>query len=118
MSTGTVRPTSGGPKTAPSVRKNGQPPHSQPRPAFRPAASLTSYSKRLASRTALAATKAKEAEMKEEKEAARQERITAIKEKRARKVERERFEKMAETMHKRRVERVRRREKRNKALKS
>ncbi|MCJ1432993.1 hypothetical protein MMC27_002352 [Xylographa pallens] len=118
MSTASVRPSSGGPKTAPSVRKNGQPPHTLPRPPFRPTASLTPYSKRLASRTALAATKAKEKEMKAEKETARQERIAAIKDKRARKAERERFEKMAETMHRRRVERARRRERRNKALKS
>lgn len=56
--------------------------------------------------------------MKDEKEAERQARVQAIKDKRAAKAERERFEKMAETMHRRRVERVRRREKRNKALKS
>ncbi|MCJ1315492.1 hypothetical protein MMC15_000812 [Xylographa vitiligo] len=111
-----VRLSSGGPKTAPSVRKNGLPPHTVPRPPFRPTSSLTPYSKRLASRTALAATKAKEKEMKEEKEAARQERIAAIKDKQARKAERERFERMAETMHRKKVERRRRREGRNKKL--
>ncbi|MCJ1280891.1 hypothetical protein MMC26_000208 [Xylographa opegraphella] len=118
MSTASTRPTSGGPKSAPSIRKNGQPPHPHPRPPFRPSASLTPYSKRLAARTALAATKAKEKEMKAEKEAGRQERVAAIKDKRARKAERERFERMAETMHRRRVERVRRREGRNRVLKS
>ncbi|MCJ1378461.1 hypothetical protein MMC17_001560 [Xylographa soralifera] len=112
-----VRPTSGGPKAAPSVRKNGQPPHASPT-AFRPSASLTPYSKRLAARTALAATKAHENELKAEKETARQARVAALLEKRARKAERERFEKMAETMHRRRVERVRRREGRNRAVRS
>ena len=56
--------------------------------------------------------------MKDEKEAARQTRIAAIKDKRARKTERERFERMAETMHRKRVDRVRRREGRNGKLRS
>lgn len=47
-----------------------------------------------------------------------QRRITAIKDKRAAKEERERYEKMAEKMHAKRVERLKRREKRNKLLKS
>ena len=47
-----------------------------------------------------------------------QRRIQAIRDKRAAKAEKERYEKMAETMHKKRVERLRRREKRNKMLKS
>lgn len=45
-------------------------------------------------------------------------RIQAIKDKRAAKEERERYEKMAEKMHRKRVERLKRREKRNKLLKS
>jgi hypothetical protein len=48
----------------------------------------------------------------------RQRRITAIKEKRAKKEEKARYEKLAETMHKKRVERLKRKEKRNKMLKS
>jgi rRNA-processing protein CGR1 len=47
-----------------------------------------------------------------------QRRIQAIKDKRAVKEEKARYEKMAETMHKKRVERLKRREKRNKMLKS
>lgn len=47
-----------------------------------------------------------------------QRRVEAIKTKRAAKEERERFAKMEEKMHKRRVERLKRREKRNKMLKS
>jgi rRNA-processing protein CGR1 len=47
-----------------------------------------------------------------------QRRVDAIKTKRAAKEERERFAKMEEKMHKRRVERLKRREKRNKMLKS
>ncbi len=47
-----------------------------------------------------------------------QRRIQAIKDKRAAKEERERYEKMAEKMHRKRVERLKRREKRNKLLKS
>ena len=47
-----------------------------------------------------------------------QRRIQAIKDKRAAKAEKERYEKMAEKMHAKRVERLKRREKRNKLLKS
>jgi hypothetical protein len=47
-----------------------------------------------------------------------QRRIQAIKDKRAAKEEKERYEKMAEKMHRRRVERLKRREKRNKLLNS
>jgi rRNA-processing protein CGR1 len=47
-----------------------------------------------------------------------QRRTDALRTKRAAKEERERFAKMEEKMHKRRVERVKRREKRNKMLKS
>ncbi|MCJ1355855.1 MAG: hypothetical protein MMC33_005847 [Icmadophila ericetorum] len=89
-----------------------------PKTAFRPTAKLTSYEKRAAQRQALSATKAKEKEMKDEKEVERQRRIQAIKDKRATKEEKARYEKMAEKMHKKRVERVKRREKRNKMLKS
>ncbi|KAK0107482.1 hypothetical protein ONS96_003295 [Cadophora gregata f. sp. sojae] len=44
--------------------------------------------------------------------------IQAIKDKRAKKEEKARFEKLAETMHRKRVERLKRKEKRNKMLKS
>ena len=47
-----------------------------------------------------------------------QRRIQAIKDKRAAREEKERYEKMAEKMHRKRVERLKRREKRNKLLKS
>lgn len=92
----------------------------------------------------MAAMKAKEKEMKEEKEAARQvssdlywsdfvritgvehyhtdspaqQRIQAIKDKRAKKEEKVRYEKMAEKMHRKRVDRLKRKEKRNKLLNS
>jgi rRNA-processing protein CGR1 len=117
----------------------------EPKSAFRPKAGNSSYAKRLEERKAMGAVKAKEKEMKEEKEAERQvsypsadevfcfisilhkdkawltvgqRRIKAIKDKRAVKEEKARYEKMAETMHKKRVERLKRREKRNKMLKS
>ena len=47
-----------------------------------------------------------------------QEKVTKLKDKRAKKAERERYEKMALTMHKKRVERLKRKEKRNKMIKS
>lgn len=47
-----------------------------------------------------------------------QRRMQVIKDKRAAKEEKERYEKMAEKMHAKRVERLKRREKRNKLLKS
>ena len=56
--------------------------------------------------------------MKEEKEAERQRRIQAIKDRRGAKEEKDRYEKMAEKMHRKVVERKRKREKRNKLLKS
>lgn len=83
--------------------------------------------------------KAKEKEMKDEKEAERQvrrgitwaymrlgplltghlqRRILAIREKRTKKEEAERYEKLAEKMHHKRVERLKRKEKRNKMLNS
>ncbi|KAL1603808.1 rRNA-processing protein cgr1 [Paraconiothyrium brasiliense] len=99
------------------MKKNGKQWHDNKR-AFRPRANQSSFEKRTAERKALAATKAKEKEMKDEKEAERQRRIEAIRTKRAAKEERERFQKMEEKMHKKRVERLKRREKRNKLLAS
>lgn len=86
--------------------------------AFRPRANLTSWEKRTAERKALIAVKAKEKELKDEKAAVKQAQVDRIREKRAKKEERERFAKMEEKMHKKRVERLKRREKRNAMLKS
>ncbi|KAJ5489556.1 rRNA-processing protein cgrA [Penicillium diatomitis] len=107
------------PATVPAVgmRKNGKNWHSTKK-AFRPTAGLTSYAKRQETRKQLEANKEREREMKEEKEAERQAHIQRIKDKRAAKEEKARFEKMAEKMHAKRVERLRRREKRNKLLNS
>ncbi|OCL02359.1 hypothetical protein AOQ84DRAFT_443439 [Glonium stellatum] len=113
-------PTAASAEVIPAVqgmRQNGKNWHQQ-KSAFRPRAGQTSYEKRAEERKALAAVKAKEKEMKDEKEAERQRRIQAIKDKRAAKEERERFQKMEVKMHRKRVERLKRREKRNKMLKS
>lgn len=121
----------------PVVRKNGKNWH-ESRKAFRPTAGQTSYAKRAARQAQETEVKKLEKEMKDEKEAERQvslrlhlarasigtlltcekRRIQAIKDKRAAKEEKERYEKMAEKMHRKRVERLKRREKRNKMLKS
>ncbi|KAK5718898.1 rRNA-processing protein cgr1 [Elasticomyces elasticus] len=98
-------------------RKNGKQWH-ETRKAFRPTSGQTPYVKRAAKNAQEAEVKKLETEMKAEKEQERQHRIQAIKDKRAAKEEKERFEKMALKMHAKRVERVRRREKRNKLLKS
>jgi len=47
-----------------------------------------------------------------------QRKVQAIKDKRAAKEEKARYEKLAETMHRKRVERLKRKEKRNMMLKS
>ncbi|KIM97755.1 hypothetical protein OIDMADRAFT_20224 [Oidiodendron maius Zn] len=99
------------------MRKNGKQWHA-PKSAFRPKAGNSSYATRVKREKAMSAVKATEKMMKDEKEAERQKRISAIKDKRAAKEERIRYEKMAETMHKKRVERLKRKEKRNKMLKS
>ncbi|KAK4560895.1 rRNA-processing protein cgr1 [Recurvomyces mirabilis] len=99
------------------VRKNGKDWHA-PRKAFRPTAGQTSYAKRAEKEAQTAEVKKLEREMKAEKEEERQRRIQAIKDKRAAKEEKARYELMAQKMHAKRVERLRRREKRNKMLKS
>ncbi|KAM0256659.1 hypothetical protein ACHAQJ_004813 [Trichoderma viride] len=99
------------------MRKNGKQWHA-PKKAFRPTAGLSSYEQRTRDRAAMTQMKAKEKEMKEEKEEIRKQRIQAIKDKRAKKEERERYEKLAEKMHHKRVERLKRKEKRNKLLNS
>ncbi|PUU73004.1 hypothetical protein B9Z19DRAFT_1111439 [Tuber borchii] len=99
------------------TRKNGKS-WKPAKTAFRPKAGASlSWEARLEQRLALAATKLREKEMKEEKEAARQERNRVLKERREAKVEKERYERLAEKMHAKRVERIRRRERRNRALK-
>jgi len=99
------------------MKKNGKQWHDN-KGAFRPRANLTSWEKRTAERKALIAVKAKEKELKDEKAAVKQAQVDRIREKRAKKEERERFAKMEEKMHKKRVERLKRREKRNAMLKS
>ena len=89
-----------------------------PKRAFRPTAGQTSYAKRMALTKAQQVTKALEREMKDEKVAERDRRVQAIKDRRKAKEEKERYEKMAEKMHAKVVERRKRREKRNKLLKS
>lgn len=99
------------------MRKNGKNWHPQKK-AFRPTSGQTSFAKRMEQDKAKKATKALEQEMKDEKEQERQRRIQAIKDKRKAKEERERYAKMEEKMHRKLVERRKRREKRNKLLNS
>ncbi|KAJ9615678.1 rRNA-processing protein cgr1 [Cladophialophora chaetospira] len=98
-------------------RVNGKNWHA-PKTAFRPTSGQTSYAKRKEQDKANQIIKAREQEMKDEKEAERNRRIQAIKDRRKAKEEKERYDKMAEKMHKKLVERRKRREKRNKLLKS
>merc|ERR1712224_68366 len=94
------------------MRKNGKQWH-EPKKAFRPTRGLKSYERRTQERALMAQVKAKEKEMQEEKE-----RVAAIKEKRERKAEKERYEVLEAKMHKKRVERLKRKEKRNKMINS
>ncbi|PYH44789.1 CGR1 family protein [Aspergillus saccharolyticus JOP 1030-1] len=105
------------PTSVKGMRKNGKNWHDSKKP-FRPTAGMTSYAKRLESRKHQEAVKEHERELKEEKEAERKAHIQRIKDRRAAKEEKERYEKMAEKMHRKRVERLKRREKRNKLLSS
>ena len=104
--------------------------------AFRPMAGLTSYKQRIEQQKRIAATKLVEKDMKEEKESKRQVqlnsvhvsnneayhtmqyRIQTIKERREAREEKIRHEKLAQRMHAKKVERLKKREKRNKMLKS
>jgi rRNA-processing protein CGR1 len=81
-------------------------------------ASSRAFELRRAATTSLAATKAKEKELKDEKEAVRQSRIVKIRERREKKAERERWEKLQEKMGRKRADRKKRKEARNKLLKS
>ncbi|KAK4545716.1 hypothetical protein LTR36_002670 [Oleoguttula mirabilis] len=115
-STPAAAPSAKIPQTA-GMRKNGKQWHDTKK-AFRPTAGQTSYEKRAAKQSKEAEVKKLETEMKADKEAERQRKVQAIKDKRAAKEEKERYAKMAEKMHAKRVERLKRREKRNKVLKS
>lgn len=106
----TVKPT-----PTPSIRKNAKSWHPR-RTAFRPTPSTTTFAKRMARTTHDTQVKELAAEMKAEKAAERERRIQGIKDRRAAKEERERFQRMEEKMHRKRVERVKRREGRNKKL--
>ncbi|KAJ5329018.1 hypothetical protein N7541_000852 [Penicillium brevicompactum] len=116
MSTSTATPTTA---ATPNVgsRKNGKNWHGTKK-AFRPNAGLTSYAKRQEVRKQADAVKELEREMKAEHEAERKAHIQRIKDRREAKEEKLRYEKMAEKMHHKRVERLKRREKRNKLLSS
>ncbi|OQE84041.1 hypothetical protein PENNAL_c0029G02337 [Penicillium nalgiovense] len=123
MSTSTATPVA--PPTG--MRKNGKNWHGTKK-AFRPTAGLTSYAKRQELKKHNDAVKELEREMKEEQEAERktvsltdeplQARIQRIKDRREAKEEKLRYEKMAEKMHHKRIDRLKRREKRNKLLSS
>lgn len=99
------------------LRKNGKSWHATKK-AFRLTSGQTSYAKRKEQDEVRKATKAREQEMKDEKEEERNRRIQAIKDRRKAKEEKERYAKMEEKMHKKLVERRKRREKRNKLLNS
>ncbi|CAF9921088.1 MAG: hypothetical protein GOMPHAMPRED_002225 [Gomphillus americanus] len=114
--------------SAPSMRANGKNWHTTKKP-FRTLTSQgssatqsnsnkqsVSYLSREKERISMAATKARVVELKAEKKAAKDEAIRKIKDKREKKVERQRWEKLQEKLHKKVVERRRRREKRRSAL--
>jgi len=102
------------------------------RPGMRSA--RKTYEERQADRVAMAAMKAREKEMKDEKARKKkvtpppiqtiwiyadptQEQIQALKERREKAEEKARYEKLAARMHQKKIDRMKRREKRNKALK-
>ncbi|KAJ5963136.1 hypothetical protein N7481_013441 [Penicillium waksmanii] len=117
MSTTATAPAPEAPKSA-GMRKNGKNWHDSSKKPFRPNSGLTSYAKRKEAADQAKAVKELEREMKDEKEAERKAHIQRIKDRRAAKEEKARYEKMAEKMHAKRVERLKRREKRNKLLNS
>jgi len=108
----------------------------EPKKQFRPGmqSARKTYEARQADRVAMAAMKAREKEMKEEKTTKKkvsrhhphhhrayadssQEQIQALKERREKAEEKARYEKLAARMHQKKIDRMKRREKRNKALK-
>ncbi|SCU87622.1 LAMI_0D06810g1_1 [Lachancea mirantina] len=78
---------------------------------------LTSWELKLQKRLEDQQFKQKLKELKDEKEEKRQNRIQALRLRRENKEEKERYERLAAKMHAKKVDRLRRREKRNKALK-
>ncbi|GAO47938.1 hypothetical protein SAICODRAFT_67501 [Saitoella complicata NRRL Y-17804] len=79
--------------------------------------SHTSWDQRQKDRQTLESIKTRERELKEEQERERQEQAERIRARRAAKEEKERYELLKTKMHAKRVERLRRREKRSKLLK-
>ncbi|KAK9484933.1 hypothetical protein V1527DRAFT_513660 [Lipomyces starkeyi] len=77
----------------------------------------TGWQKREQERQERVAMKEREREMTEERKEAIRERVKRIKERAEEKAEKERYAKLSEKMHRKRVERLKRREKRNKLLK-
>lgn len=77
----------------------------------------TSFAKRNAKRLEEEQYKARINELKNEKEEARQSRINDLKRRREIKAEKERYEKLATKFHQKKVDRLRKKEKRNKLLK-
>ncbi|KAK6541046.1 hypothetical protein TWF694_008424 [Orbilia ellipsospora] len=127
MSTDLIDPTTASVPAVVGIRKSGKQ-WKHPKAPFKPGSTTTStapsakkqsktYLARQSLRLQSSLTKLKEKELKAEKEAERNARIQSIKDKRAAKEEKERYEKLAVKMHAKRVERLKRREKRNKLLK-
>jgi len=83
----------------------------------KPVRKQTSWELRQKDRAAHSVIKAKENQLKDDKQTRHDEGVNRIKERREKKAEKERYEKLASVMHSKRVERLRRREKRNKLLK-
>lgn len=83
----------------------------------KPVRKQTSWELRQKDRIAREVIKAKESQLKGDKQARHDEGVQKIKDRREKKAEKERYEKLAAVMHSKRVERLRRREKRNKLLK-
>ncbi|EGV61089.1 hypothetical protein CANTEDRAFT_116362 [Yamadazyma tenuis ATCC 10573] len=77
----------------------------------------TAFTKRNAKRLQEDQYKTRLKDLKQEKEDAQKARITELKRRRELQAEKERYEMMATKMHKRKVERLKRKEKRNKLLK-
>ncbi|CCX13680.1 Similar to rRNA-processing protein cgr-1; acc. no. Q7SDA6 [Pyronema omphalodes CBS 100304] len=91
----------------------------QTKTQFRPgmASGRKTFEERQVERQAYAAMKAREKEMKDEKIQKKKELSEKLKERREKKEEKERYEKLAAKMHQKKIDRLKRREKRNKALK-
>ncbi|OLL23464.1 rRNA-processing protein cgrA [Neolecta irregularis DAH-3] len=106
--------------TIPGIRKSGKQwkPPSKPSRRTQISASLkTSWSQRSALREKLAQIKSHELRLHTEKLAEKERRVGIIKERRAQAAEKERFALLEAKMHKKKVERMRKKEKRNKMLK-